>query len=289
MNTTFAQTLPITLWSLVNKAYEMTDIQADTPSLSISLIDHTSLEEAAYTMVGSETTEDILTLCEAAKDKAAAVCVYPNHASTASNFLDSSTTKVAIVHNFPHGDNSLEHIKETIATFTSINCDEIDTVIDYQAFLKGDIDACKEKLLITSAASHAAKKTLKVILKASVYENYQSLYDAAILACECGADFVKTCTGKLPKSGFGNGSADISTLLTGATVLQAVSDYNKAHPKTVGVKISGGVKTAADCEKYRYLVQELVNNDFYCDTYFRFGASSLLPNLINGTESTTAY
>jgi len=97
---------------------------------------------------------------------------------------------------------------------------------------------------------------------------------------------VKTCTGKMPLPGYGTGAPDVSTLPIAATVMQAVADAGSARR---GVKISGGVKTALDCEQMKFLSDNILGPDYFTPALFRFGASSLLGALKTGAPASGAY
>lgn len=279
----FYNSMPAHLRAIIDRAMTIQAVSADTPARSIALIDNTSLSnDDNVPMLGNETSEKILNLCQSSviskKSFTAAVCVYPNHIALAKGALAQTRIKLAVVNNFPHGDLSADWAAKDAAKSAQMGADEIDTVLDYRAFLAGDIDGARAKLNAVADATHQNNATLKTILKASVYETYDVLYSAAKLAIECKADFVKTCTGKIPLTGYGTGEADASTLMTAATVMQTVADHRAQYPN-VGVKISGGVKTAIECERMRFLVGQILGEDYYKPERFRFGASSLLGNL----------
>jgi deoxyribose-phosphate aldolase len=86
-----------------------------------------------------------------------------------------------------------------------------------------------------------------------------------------GADFVKTSTGKTPVN-----ATPASTLL----MLEAVRDFEAATGLRVGVKPAGGIRTAKDAIRYLVLVNETAGPGWLDPAYFRFGASSLLNDLL---------
>lgn len=278
----YFSSMPADLQEIVNNAARITTASQDTITKSIGLIDHTSLKEGKAPMVGIETPEEINKLCKAAKSQngyhAAAVCVYPNQIEVAKQALTGSDVKLAVVNNFPHGDLSAEDAAADAAQSVAAGTHEVDTVMDYAEFINLNDGSAREKLAAVATAVHAGGAKLKIILKASTYALYKDLYEAAATAIECGADFVKTCTGKMPLKGYGLDKPDASTLLTAVTVMKAVADRKTDYPD-VGVKISGGVKTPVECEQMRSLVEHILGDDYYQPNRFRFGASSLLGNL----------
>lgn len=277
--------MPATLRQMLEQAEKIDAATPETLRTAIGLIDHTSLQDSATPMEGAETVSAIKQLCNDAKNGAysvAAVCVYPNHIETSSEALRDSHVKIAAVNDFPHGDAAIQDATIQAQKSIARGAHEIDTVVAVEACLeKTDLTAIKEKLEAVSAVCRAHDAVLKIILQGSVYKGYGRLYKVAQTACEIcrDGDFIKTCTGKLPKDGFGNGAADVSTLSMSATVMQAVADYNAGHGTAIGVKISGGVKTSVDCERYKYIVGEIMGADCFNSKRFRFGASSLRNNL----------
>lgn len=292
------ETLPpklLHLKQLVKNAREINSVSDNVINQSIALIDHTTLKDDGIHPAGTETEKEIKNHCAAAigseGKQAACVCVYTNQITTARNALKASRVKIAVVNNFPHGLYSVAQAAEEAINSIELGADEIDTVIDYDLFLstqsKETRNLVQEKLKAVSKVCKSENVKLKIILKASVYLNAQDLYDAAQLACECGANFVKTCTGKMPAGTYTSDSPDTSTLETAAITLQAVANYNAQHNTKIGVKISGGVSTALDCAQFKCLVEHILGKDFYEPRLFRYGASSLLGNLTDGPHSTS--
>ena len=277
----FYSTLPENLKKIIDQARAIETASTETSKMSIALIDATSLKDSDEPLIGAETKTEIEDLCQLAKIyniHTAAVCVYQNHIETAKNALKGTDIKLAVVNNFPHGIFPAETAAADARKAIEAGADEIDTVIDYAALKLGNSTEVRRKLNEVSKVCKEKGAKLKIILKASTYESYNDLYQAAVIAIECGADFVKTCTGKKPLPGYGSGEPDASDLLTAATVMQAVADNVK---KNIGVKISGGVKTPIDCEQMRFLSDKILGENYFKDkNLFRFGASSLLKNLI---------
>jgi deoxyribose-phosphate aldolase len=280
--------MPEDLKALLIAAEKISCASFETINQSVGLIDHTSLSDGKAYMTGGETPEEIEALCEAAMDgthKAAAVCVYPNQVPVAVKALAGSGVEIATVNSFPHGDATAEEAAAQAEEAIASGATEIDTVIDYETCFGLNLDQPRAKLDAVSKVCRDQDVALKIILKASVYSTYQNLYDLVEMACGCcrDGDFIKTCTGKMPKDGFSEG-VDASTLPMGLTVMKAVADYNQKHGTNIGVKISGGVKTSVDCERYKYLVAHTMGEECFTGESFRFGASSLLANLRDDLE-----
>ncbi|TML21545.1 MAG: deoxyribose-phosphate aldolase, partial [Actinobacteria bacterium] len=86
-----------------------------------------------------------------------------------------------------------------------------------------------------------------------------------------GADFIKTSTGKVSPA---------ATLPVTLVMLEAVRDFRASTGRTVGVKPAGGIRTTKDALRYLVLVNETVGDDWLRPDRFRFGASTLLNDLL---------
>ena len=63
-------------------------------------------------------------------------------------------------------------------------------------------------------------------------------------------------------------------------MLQAVRDFHRLTGLARGVKAAGGIRTTKDAIRYLVLVNETVGPDWLTPDRFRFGASSLLDDLL---------
>jgi deoxyribose-phosphate aldolase len=86
-----------------------------------------------------------------------------------------------------------------------------------------------------------------------------------------GADFIKTSTGKVGVS---------ASLPTALVMLEAVRDFAEATGQLVGVKVAGGIRSAKDALRYLVVVNETAGSSWLTPDRFRFGASSLLNDLL---------
>lgn len=187
-----------------------------------ALVDHTLLKP--------ETTRaDVAALvAEAAELGVYAVCVSPSMVPVAVR----RWCAVAAVTGFPSGKHVSSVKAHEAAAALASGASEIDMVIDIGAALCGDIDAVRSDIEAVRAA--AAGAVLKVIVESAVLlgqSNAHTLVDACRAAEDAGADFVKTSTGCHPAGG--------------ATV-RAVELMAETVGPRLGVKASGGIRTAAD-------------------------------------------
>jgi deoxyribose-phosphate aldolase len=240
---------------------------------AISMIDLTTLE-------GQDTPGKIRAMCAKAKrpdpadpttPQVAAVCVYPDLAHLAAAEVKGTGIHVASVATaFPSGRTSLE-VKLADAKYAiAAGADEVDMVIDRGAFLAGDYQLVYDEIAaVREVCGNQAH--LKVILETGELVTLDNVRRASWLAMLAGADFIKTSTGKVTPA---------ATLPVTLVMLAAVRDFRDAHGRQVGVKPAGGIRTAKDAIRYLVLVNETAGEDWLDPRWFRFGASSLLNDLL---------
>ena len=182
------------------------------------LVDHTLLKPEA-------TPADVEALIAEAADLGVfSVCVSPS-------MLPVTTppgVAVATVCGFPSGKHHSSIKAAEAALSIEQGADEVDMVIDVAAAVEGRYEDVEADIAAVRAAV-PAPKVLKVIIESA------ALSDAAIVgACtaakNAGADFVKTSTGFHP---------------AGGASAHAVALMRKTVGPDIGVKASGGIRTAA--------------------------------------------
>src|SRR5690606_28038755 len=240
--------------------------------LAVRMVDLTTLE-------GADTPGKVRTLCAKARrpdptdptcPPVAAVCVYPSLVATAAAELAGTGIQVASVATaFPSGQAPLAvKIADTEAAVAA-GATEIDMVINRGAVLAGDYRQAYEEIVAVKQACGPAH--LKVILETGELATYDNVRRASWLAMLAGADFIKTSTGKVSPA---------ATLPVVLVMLEAVRDFRAATGRQVGVKAAGGIRSAKDAIRYLVLVNETVGEDWLDPQWFRFGASTLLNDLL---------
>ena len=200
----------------------------------------------------------------------AAVCVYPSLVATAVERTRGSSVKVASVATaFPSGQAPLEVKLADTRDAVDQGADEIDMVIDRGAFLTGRYGLVLDEIQQVKQACGDAH--LKVILETGELSTLDNVRRASWLALAGGADFIKTSTGKV---------APASTTAVTLVMLQAVRDYAELTGQRRGVKSAGGIRSTKDAIRYLVLVHETAGADWLTPDLFRFGASSLLNDLL---------
>ena len=240
--------------------------------LAIRMIDLTTLE-------GADTPGKVRALSTKAMHpdpgdpsipSVAAVCVYPSLVAVARRTLSGSTVHVASVATaFPSGQAPLEVKLADVRAAVKAGADEIDMVIDRGAFLSGRIGQVYDEVVAVKEACGDAH--LKVILETGELGTYDNVRRAGLLAIAGGADFIKTSTGKVSPA---------ATLPVTLCMLEAIRDVHDETGLVVGMKSAGGIRTAKQAIQYLCVLHETLGVDWLTPDRFRFGASSLLNDLL---------
>lgn len=205
----------------------------------------------------------------------AAVCVYPDMVGIAKETLGTSGVHVAAVATaFPSGRAALDIKLADVRDAVEAGADEIDMVIDRGAFLAGRYQHVFDEIVAVREACRrpdGEDAHLKVIFETGELQTYDNVRRASWLAMMAGAHFIKTSTGKVQPA---------ATLPVTLVMLQAVRDYRAMTGQMVGVKPAGGIRTSKDAIKYLVMVNEVAGDDWLDPDWFRFGASTLLNDLL---------
>ncbi|MFD9960454.1 deoxyribose-phosphate aldolase [Amycolatopsis sp. NPDC058986] len=239
---------------------------------AISMVDLTTLE-------GADTRGKVRALAAKAlrpdperpdTPRVGAVCVYPDMVATAVEALKGSGVHVAsVATGFPAGRTSREIKLADTKIAVDAGAHEVDMVIDRGAFLEGRyLDVFEEIQAVKAACGEAH---LKVILETGELATYDNVRRASWLALLAGGDFIKTSTGKVSPA---------ATLPVTHVMLQAVRDWFTHTGELRGVKPAGGIRTTKDAIKYLVAVHEVAGEQWLTPDLFRFGASSLLNDLL---------
>ena len=228
------------------------------------------------TTLNDNDTNDIVTaLCQQSTTVAgetAAICIYPQFIPAARKaFADLNINNVAIatVTNFPHGNDDIEIAVNETKNAVELGADEVDVVFPYRALISGNtqmgfdlVKACKEA---------CGDVMLKVIIESGELKTPELIKQASEISIDAGADFIKTSTGKVPVN---------ATLESAEIMLNVI----KAKNTNVGFKAAGGVRTASEAKEYLDLAANIMGEDWVDAQHFRFGASSLLADLLSTLE-----
>ena len=214
--------------------------------------------------------------------RVAAVCVYGDMVPYAIEALgahhgdpDEGLVSVAAVATaFPSGRASLAVKLADTRDAVAAGADEIDMVIDRGAFLSGRYGLVFDQIVAVKEACarpDGSSAHLKVILETGELQTYDNVKRASWLAILAGADFIKTSTGKVSVN---------ATLPVTLLMLEVIRDWHRLTGEKVGMKPAGGIRTSKDAIRYLVTVAETVGEEWLTPHLWRFGASSLVNDVL---------
>jgi deoxyribose-phosphate aldolase len=251
---------------------------------AVSMVDLTTLE-------GKDTPGKVASLCgkgirphdDESIPSVAAICVYPSMVRHAKKHLNGTAIKIASVATaFPSGQAPLKTRLAEVRAAVADGADEIDMVINRGAFLAGDFALVQDEIVQVREACGAA--ALKVILEVSELETYDNIRAASFIAMRVlrPGDFIKTSTGKTSLN---------ATLGNNQVMLEAIRDFYLDTGIPISMKPAGGIRTAKQALQFLIAVKETLGDAWLNNERYRFGASSLLNDLLRQLEKekTGAY
>ena len=231
-----------------------------TATQLVSLIDLTRLQE-------HDTAEAITALCQQAETPlgpVAAVCIYPEFVATARHALSQTHIPIATVANFPTGDDSLEATLTSIKNSLGAGAHEIDVVLPYKKLIAGE--TAQVAAFLEQCRAQTEGHPLKVIIESGALDKHH-IIEATSLVAACGADFVKTSTGKIEQG---------ASLEAVETILSVLVTFDNPP----GIKISGGVRSIEQAQRYIELITQYMGPEWITPVRVRIGASKLLELLL---------
>jgi len=198
---------------------------ADVPTDLAGYIDHTLLRADA-------SAAEIDRMCdEAVRFKFASVCVNPTWVRRVAGNLRGSDVLTCSVIGFPLGAHTPEIKAMEARRAVREGAREIDMVVNIGAIKSGDWATVERDISGVADAAREVGAVTKVIIEAAMLDDEEKVVTSRI-ARRAKAQYVKTSTG------FGPG---------GATVYD-VALMREAVGPDMGVKASGGIKTAQDAK-----------------------------------------
>lgn len=248
-------------------AIDLTSLHtSDTPEFIAKFTDKVNLFKAAYPQYPLP----------------ASICVYPNFAKTVKATLKEEGVGITTVSAcFPSSQSFLD-VKE-LETKHAIEdgATEIDIVLPHSFFVAGNEKDTRNE--IQSLRKVTEGKTLKVILESgalqtgypSLQEGIEAIAEASLIALECGADFIKTSTGKQEPS---------ATPVAALVMCKCLKAYMEKTGNRRGFKPAGGVSSSEDAILYLTIVEHTMGREQLSPKYFRIGASSLANKVLTSLE-----
>nr|WP_086940975.1 deoxyribose-phosphate aldolase [Thaumasiovibrio occultus] len=234
---------------------------------ALKLMDLTTLND-------DDTDQKVIDLCHSAKSpvgNTAAICIYPRFIPIAKKTLREQGTpeiKIATVTNFPHGNDDIEIAVAETRAAVAYGADEVDVVFPYRALMAGNEEVGFE--LVKQCKAACGDVTLKVIIETGELKEDALIRKASEISIKAGADFIKTSTGKVPVN---------ATPESAEIMLRVIKEMGV--DTTVGFKPAGGVRTAEDAAQYLAMADSILGAEWADSAHYRFGASSLLANLLH--------
>jgi deoxyribose-phosphate aldolase len=176
------------------------------------------------------TQDDVRQACEdAAKYGFRAVVAFPQYLGIIVEALKGTNVRAQIPVGFPCGGGTT-YVKCTEAEEgLKLGASDLDMVMNLSAFCAGDYRLASNDIKEIMAVAKPFNVPFKVIIEVGILTE-QQIVTAAKLVADCGADFVKTCTG------FGPGRATVHII---GMIREAIGDGT-------GIKASGGVASIED-------------------------------------------
>ncbi|MDP3226128.1 MAG: deoxyribose-phosphate aldolase [Rubrivivax sp.] len=238
----------------------MSDLQL-TARQALACLDLTSLNDGQDVKGGEADIEALCAKADGPHGRTAAVCVWPRLAGFARSLLPPHI-RVAAVANFPDGSSDIKRAVRDTAEIATAGAQEVDVVMPYR-----DLASAAE--LLAAVRRECAGLTLKVILETGEIQDETLILQAASIALDNGADFLKTSSGKRPVA---------ATPAAARLLLSAIAADPQAKNR-VGFKPAGGIRTVADAALYIQLTTEIIGAAAITPARFRIGASGLLNDI----------
>ncbi len=208
-------------------------------------LDSTYLKTAAQANISEQENTEIVKNCiqEAIDNNFKLIMIRPDKVTLAKKMIDEAHSKVTIgtVIDFPLGNGTLEEKLAEAKEAIENGVDDLDFVVDYEAFKRGEVEVIKEQVLEGTKLGLSHHKIVKWIIEVAALDNHQIVQLSALIKNVVIANFdendyekvfVKSSTGfyKTPEG-----------VPNGATVPTIKLMLENSCP--LPVKAAGGVRT----------------------------------------------
>ena len=208
-------------------------------------LDSTYLKTASQANLSEKENTQVVQnfIQEAIDENFKLVMIRPDKVKLAKEMIVNANSKVLIgtVIDFPEGNSSLDDKIEEALQAVNDHADELDFVINYQAFKKGEIDLVKKEIIACVQLGISHKKVVKFIIEVAALTNQQIIQISALIKNTVIANFkeenfpnifVKSSTGFYKTE---------DNLPNGATIPTIILMLENSNP--LPVKAAGGVRT----------------------------------------------
>lgn len=241
-------------------------------------LDSTYLKTAKQAKISNAQNAEIITnlINQAIQNNIKLVMLLPNEVANAKKQIIQNKASVLIgtVINFPLGNTTIQNKLSDAKTAIKNGADELDFVINYQAFIAGEINLVKTEVLQLSTYCLNQHKTIKFIIETAALSLKQIIQICALIKNTITQNFkenqfeqvfIKSSTGFFETQ---------NNIPNGATLPHIIAMLENGSP--LPIKASGGIKTQAEALNYIKLGVK------------RLGTSAAL-NIINNQNSTSNY
>ena len=208
-------------------------------------LDSTYLKTAAQANLSEKENTQVVVNCiqEAIDNDFKLIMIRPDKVALAKKMVQEAGSKVTIgtVIDFPSGNGTLEEKIAEAKQAIKDGADDLDFVIDYEAFKRGEIELVKNQVIEGTKLGLTHNKIVKWIIEVAALDNHQIVQLSALIKNVVIANFsekeydkvfVKSSTGfyKTPEG-----------VPNGATVATIKLMLENSFP--LPVKAAGGVRT----------------------------------------------
>ncbi len=235
--------------------------------LALSSLDLTNLDDDCT----EDDVEELVRRAFTPHGRVAAICVWPRFVKPARTLIGGRVLPVCTVVNFPRGRTETAPVVAETKKAILDGADEIDLVAPYRRLLTDQPEVMRS--MVERVRDACDRKKLKVILETGVLSDPALIRKATDIAIAGGADFIKTCTGKVP------GKATVSA---SRAILRSIRESERP----VGLKVAGGIRTLGDTTRHFSAARDIMGPGWVSPKTFRFGASDLLDTLLGELNKT---
>ena len=180
---------------------------------------------------------------EAIAEEFKLVMIRPDQVKLAKNMMVKANSKVLVgtVIDFPDGNSTIEEKLAEAQQAILDEADELDFVVNYEAFKNGETDLIKKEIVTCTKLGLSHKKVVKFIIEVAALNNQQIIQISALIKNTVMSNFKEDCYGSVfVKSSTGFYKTK-DGLPNGATIPTIILMLENASP--LPVKAAGGVRT----------------------------------------------
>ncbi len=180
---------------------------------------------------------------EAISEEFKLVMIRPDKVQLAKKMIEKANSKVLIgtVIDFPEGNSSLDKKLEEAQEAINNHADELDYVINYEAFKRGETTLIKQEIIACTQLGLSHKKAVKFIIEVAALTNHQIIQVSALIKNTIIANFKEENFAHIfVKSSTGFYKTE-DNLPNGATIPTIILMLENSNP--LPVKAAGGVRT----------------------------------------------